>query len=116
MPLAGKIHFLREKTDSGRSLSLEEEHRLLDAVSHSSSPALFPFFIFSLDAGLRPSESRSLRRRDLVLRWNDGAIIEGEIVVSQSKTAGAGTCRSPHQPRARSAHGLARTISRCSTG
>jgi integrase len=88
VPLAGKIHFLREKTDSGRSLSLEEEDRLLDAVSHSSSPALYPFFIFSLDAGLRPSESRSLRRRDLVLRWNDGAIIEGEIVVSQSKTAG----------------------------
>jgi integrase len=54
----------------------------------SPSPVLYPFFVLSLDAGLRPSESRSLRWRDLILPWADGAISEGEIVVSRSKTEG----------------------------
>jgi integrase-like protein len=86
MPLAGRVRFLRERTDSGRALSLEEEDKLLDAISRSPSPVLYPFFVLSLDAGLRPSESRALRRSDLTLRWNNGAIAEGEIVVSRSKT------------------------------
>jgi integrase len=52
------------------------------------SPVLYPFFVLSLDAGLRPSERRALRWCDLALRWTDGAISEGEIVVSRSKTEG----------------------------
>jgi len=86
MPLAGRVRFLRERADSGRALSLEEEDKLLDAISRSPSPVLYPFFVLSLDAGLRPSESRALRRSDLTLRWKNGAIAQGEIVVSRSKT------------------------------
>ena len=33
MPLAGRVRFLRERADSGRALSLEEEDKLLDAIS-----------------------------------------------------------------------------------
>ncbi len=88
MPLAGRVRFLRERTDSGRALSLQQEDKLLDAISRSTSSVLYPFFILSLDAGLRPSESRALRRRDLTLHWKDGAIAEGEVVVSHSKTEG----------------------------
>jgi integrase len=84
--LAGRVRFLREKTDSGRALSLEEEEKLLQAILKSTSAVLYPLFILSLDAGLRPSESRALRRRDLNLRSEDRATVEGEIVVSHSKT------------------------------
>jgi integrase len=103
MPLAGRVRFLRERTDSGRALSLEEEDKLLDAISQSLSPVLYPFFILSLDAGLRPSESRALRRKDLSLRWNNGAIAEGEIVVSRSKTDGGTGRVVPLTNRARNA-------------
>ena len=89
--IAHRVKMLRERSDTGRALSLEEEAKLLDAIAQSPSPALYPFFILSLDAGLRPSETRALRRRDLNLVWRDGAIVEGEVVVGLSKTeAGAG--------------------------
>ena len=45
-----------------------------------------------LDTGMRASEVRSLRRRDLVLDWEKGVIKKGEVIVSRSKTA-AGTGR-----------------------
>ncbi len=87
-----RVKMLRERSDTGRALSLEDERKLLDAIGQSASPALYPFFILSLDAGLRPAETRALRRCDLSLRWRDGAIEEGEIVVGRSKTE-AGTGR-----------------------
>jgi len=87
-PLGGRVRFLRERTDAGRALSFEEEDKLLAAIAASPSPVLYPFFVLSLDAGLRPSESRALHWCDLALRWTDGAISEGEIVVSRSKTEG----------------------------
>jgi site-specific recombinase XerD len=108
--IAGRVRFLREKTDSGRALSLEEEDKLLQAISQSTSAALYPFFVLSLDAGLRPSESRSLRRKDLTLRWEDGAIAEGEIVVSRSKTENGTGRVVPLTNRAR--HALSASLSR----
>ena len=101
--VAGRVRFLRERTDSGRALSLEEEDKLLQAILRSTSAALYPFFLLSLDAGLRPSESRALRRKDLMLRWEDGAIAEGEIIVSRSKTEGGTGRVVPLTNRARQA-------------
>jgi len=88
---SGQVKFLRESTDAGKALSREEEARLLDAIGRSPSPSLLPFFVLSLDGGLRPSETRGLRHRDLRLTWRDGVIAEGEVIVGQSKTeAGSG--------------------------
>jgi integrase len=83
---------LRERSDTGRALDVEDERKLLDAIGESPSPSLHLFFIPSLDSGLRPSETRPLRRRDLHLVWIQGAIAEGEIIVGRSKTE-AGTGR-----------------------
>jgi integrase len=82
---------LPQRSDVGRALTREEEARLLQAIGESRSPALYPFFVFSLDAGLRPSEIRSLHRSNLRLKWSSGTIVEGEVIVGRSKTdAGTG--------------------------
>ncbi len=89
--IAPDVKMLRERSDTGRALSHEDEGKLLNAIAQSPSPALYPFFVLTLDSGLRPSETRALRRRDLNLTWRDGVIAEGEIIVSRSKTdAGTG--------------------------
>ena len=56
----------------------EGARKLLDAAKRSRSPALLPLLILSLDRGLRASEVRSLRRRDLKLEWRDGLIRRGK--------------------------------------
>jgi len=89
--IAHRVKMLRERSDTGKALSIEDERKLIDAIGHSASPALYPFFILTLDSGLRPSETRALRRKDLRLVWTQGAIAEGEVIVSRSKTdAGTG--------------------------
>jgi integrase len=89
--ISGRVTMLSQRSDVGRALGREEEARLLEAIGQSRSPALYPFFVLSLDAGLRPSETRALRRSSFMLNWQDGTIVEGEIIVGQSKTeAGRG--------------------------
>jgi integrase len=89
--LSGRVRMLPQRSDVGRALSREEEAQMLKAIGESRSLALYPFFVVSLDAGLRPSEIRSLRRSNLRLSWRDGMIVEGEVIVGRSKTeAGAG--------------------------
>jgi integrase len=89
--ISGRVTMLPQRSDVGRALTREEEARLLAAIGESRSPALYPFFVLSLDAGLRPSETRSLRRSNLRLNWRDGAVVEGEVTVGRSKTeAGRG--------------------------
>jgi integrase len=89
--ISGRVTMLPQRSDVGRALSREDEARLLEATGLSRSPSLYPFFILSLDSGLRPSETRALRWSNLRLIWRDGAISEGEIIVGRSKTeAGAG--------------------------
>lgn len=89
--IAHRVKMLRECSDTGRAFSPEDERTLLEAIAQSPSTALYPFFILSIDAGLRPSETRALRRRGLSLDWKDGVIESGEIIVGQSKTeAGSG--------------------------
>jgi integrase len=86
-----RVTMLPQRTDVGRALSRDDEAKLLQAVGESRSPSLYPFFVLSLDAGLRPSETRALRRSNLRLEWRDGTIVEGEIIVGRSKTdAGTG--------------------------
>jgi integrase len=89
--LAGRVRMLRERHDAGRALGRKHEQKLLDAILRSRSPGLYPLFVLSLDTGIRASEARSLRRRDLTLEWQDGLIRSGELRVSRSKTeAGEG--------------------------
>jgi integrase len=90
--IAHRVKMMRERRDTGRALSLEDERKLIDAVGQSTSPALYPFFILTLDAGLRPSENRALRHRDFELIWRNGVIAQGQVVVVRSKTE-AGTGR-----------------------
>ncbi len=91
--ISHRVKMLKERTDTGRALSREDEAKLLEAIARSPSAALYPFFVMSLDTGLRPAETRALRRRDLNLTWRDGVIAQGEIIVGRSKTeAGNGRC------------------------
>ncbi|HEY9157079.1 site-specific integrase [Candidatus Binatus sp.] len=84
----GAVKFKAERRDVGRSISREDEDKLLDAIRQSRSPALLPLFVMAVDTGLRASELRHLRRRDLHLTWANGFIESGTVVVSRSKTEG----------------------------
>ena len=89
-PLADKIRMLKGERQPGRALSRVEEAKLIEAVHHSTSPALEPLFIASIDTGLRASEMRNVRRGDVLLT-SAADRFEGEIVVRRSKTeAGSG--------------------------
>jgi integrase len=90
--ISDKVKSLRERRDIGRAISSMDEKSLIDAATKSRSPALLPLLIVSLDSGLRASEVRSLRRKDLKLEWRKGVIEKGELTVPKSKTE-AGTGR-----------------------
>jgi integrase len=84
----GRVRSLREPHDVGRAISHEDEESILIAIRDSRSPALLPLFVLSVDTGLRASELRALRHRDLNVTWHDGAIEQGWLTVSRSKTEG----------------------------
>jgi integrase len=90
--MADRVKHLRERKDVGQAISPEDEEKLLHAIKRSRSPVLLPLFVLSLDSGLRASEARALRRRDLMLKWTHGRIEAGVITVPKSKTE-AGTGR-----------------------
>lgn len=77
---------LRENNDVGRALSPEDDRKLLAAAKASKAPSLLPLYTISLDAGLRTSETKALRHRDLALEWKNGCIVSGELTVPVSKT------------------------------
>jgi integrase len=87
--LADRVKNLKERHDVGRAISTEDERKLLDAAAQSRSPALLPLFVLSLDSGLRASEVRSLHFKHLTLRWENGVIVAGSLIVPQSKTEAA---------------------------
>jgi integrase len=90
-PIGERVKALRERHDIGRAISGEDERRLLQSVGASDSPALLPLFILTTDTGLRASEARALRRKDLELIWHNGEIVRGKVIVPKSKTeAGRG--------------------------
>jgi integrase len=89
--LSEDVDWLREKHDVEKALLPSDEERLYVACAASQSPALLPLFVLCLDAGLRASEAKMLRRRDLHLGWRDGLIEKGDVIVAKSKTdAGTG--------------------------
>jgi integrase len=90
--MAGKgVRMLPERRDVGRAISSSDEGKLIEAITKSRSPALLPLLILSLDTGLRASEIRALRHKDLTLEWRNGVIERGQLTVPKSKTeAGAG--------------------------
>ena len=83
--ISGRVRMLRQEGEAGRALSLEEEQRLIATISKSRSPSLLPFFLLSLDAGLRPSETRALRRSSIRAQWNGAVITEAEILIGHRK-------------------------------
>ena len=91
-PLADNVRPMKGEGHPGRALSFEEEARLIAAIRQSSSPVLYPLFVLSIDTGLRASEARALRRRDLTISRGRGTSEGAEIVVRKSKTE-AGTGR-----------------------
>ncbi len=72
---------LRVHNDVGRALSRDEELRLLAACRQSRSRSLYPAVLVSLHTGLRNAELRNLR-------WRNLDLIEGQLTVGKSKTAG----------------------------
>ena len=89
--LSEDVDWLRKKHDVGRALVYEDEEKLYAACAASRSRALLPLFVLCLDAGLRATEAKTLRRGSLKLEWQDGVIVRGELVVTKSKTeVGAG--------------------------
>ncbi len=101
--ISGRVRMLRQEGEAGRALSLEEEQRLIAAISKSRSPSLLPFFLLSLDAGLRPSETRALRRSSIRAQWNGAVITQAEILIGHSKTAAGAGRLVPLTKRARGA-------------
>lgn len=90
-PIGERVKHLRERQDVGRAIGRDDEACIFDAIRKSRSPALLPLFTLALDTGLRRSELRALRLRDLALEWQDGLIRKGSLCVPQSKTeAGQG--------------------------
>jgi integrase len=84
----GRVRPLREPHDVGKAISREHEERILAAIRQSRTPALLPLFVLSVDSGLRASEVRGVRHRDLTLKWRDSVIESGWLMVSKSKTEG----------------------------
>ncbi len=115
--IAHRVKMLQERTDTGRALSPRDERKLLDAIAQSPSAALYPFFILSLDAGLRPAETRALRRRDLNLVWRVGVITRrGNYRRPLKDGSGERPVHSADATRLRGAHALAVALRRSRTG
>ncbi len=75
------VRMLRERSDIGRALSADEQHRILIASKKSRSRSLYPAVLLSLHTGLRNGELRNLR-------WRQVDLLEKSVTVGKSKTAG----------------------------
>lgn len=75
------VRMLRTREDIGRSLSADEQHRLLVACRKSRSRSLYPAFLLSLHTGLRNAELRHLR-------WRNIDLLNRQLTVDVSKTKG----------------------------
>lgn len=78
------VRMLSVRDDVGKSLTVDEEKRLLDACGQSRSRSLFPAVMLALNTGMRYSEMR-------VLSWSQVDLERQTVRVGKSKTeAGAG--------------------------
>jgi integrase len=81
MHIADDVRMLKERRDVGRSLSPDEQHRLLTASQASASRSLYPAILLSMHTGLRLSELR-------LLRWYQVDLLARFLQVGKSKTSG----------------------------
>jgi integrase len=88
--ISRKLPHLKENHNVGKAIPYDHETTLLLACGQSLSPSLLPLFVLGIDTGLRSSEIKVLRRKDISLTWN-ASRGSGELVVPRSKTeAGKG--------------------------
>jgi integrase len=80
LAVAEEVHMLKERRDVGRAISEDERHRILIAAKASSSRSLYPAILLSMHTGLRHSELR-------LLRWRQIDLVERILQVGKSKTA-----------------------------
>jgi integrase len=80
LAIAEEVDMLKERRDVGRAFSEDERHRILTAAKASSSRSLYPAILLSMHTGLRHSELR-------LLRWRQIDLVERIPQVGKSKTA-----------------------------
>jgi integrase len=74
------VRMLKARKDIGRALTADEQHRLLTACKKSRSRSLYFAVLLSLHTGLRNSELRHMR-------WRQVDLLEETLTVGKSKTA-----------------------------
>jgi integrase len=83
LPLAGKVHMLRERKDLAKALAPEQERALLTATAEADS-ACHTATVLALNTAMRKDEIR-------LLRWEQIDLEKRTLAVGRSKTkAGAG--------------------------
>jgi integrase len=75
------VRMLKARGEVGRSLTADEQHRLLVAAKKSRSRSLYPAIQLSLHTGLRSSELRNMK-------WRQIDLLERTLTVGKSKTTG----------------------------
>ncbi len=75
------VRMLKARGEIGRALTEDEKHRLLVACKAVRSRSLYPAVLLSLHTGLRNGELR-------LLRWRQIDLLEKQLTVGKSKTAG----------------------------
>jgi integrase len=75
------VRMLPERSDIGRAITRDEQTRLLAACRESRSRSLYPAVLLSIHTGLRNQELR-------LLQWHQIDLLERNITVGKSKTAG----------------------------
>jgi integrase len=72
---------LRERQEVGRALTTEEFKKLLSAARNTRSRSLYPALVLLLNTGMRVTELR-------MLRWRQVDLLERYLTVGRSKTPG----------------------------
>lgn len=75
------VRMLRVRTDVGRALSADEQHRLLTAAKTSRSRQLYPAILLSLHTGMRNGELRTMK-------WGQVDLLGKTVTTGKGKTAG----------------------------
>jgi hypothetical protein len=75
------VRMLKATGEIGRSLTTDEQHRLLVACKKSRSRSLYPAVLLSLHSGLRSGELKNLK-------WRQIDLLERTLTVGKSKTRG----------------------------
>ena len=109
--------FAAQRQDVGRSISRDDESKLMSVIPDCRSPAMLPVFVLAIDSGLRASEVRALRRRDLALEWREGVIVERSAAGGEVQNRSGDRSRgSAHAPSSARCHAVALAIPRGGTG